>query len=995
MGSMSRFIFCGLILCWGTVVLARGPASKQTAATPGGNRRVTWTTSRMVGSPNPPPPYKVEPAFAQLKFTRPVLITNAPGSRRLFVAEQTGKIYSFANDPNSDTLELVVDLKKVRPELGSIYGLAFHPDFERNRFVYVCYVVGNNPDGSRVVRFEMRPADPPQIDAESERVVITWPAGGHNGGCLKFGPDGYLYITTGDGSGPSPPDTQRAGQDVSNLLSSILRIDVDRIEASQAYRVPPDNPLVDVDGARPEIWSYGYRNPWKMSFDRGTGDLWVGDVGWELWEMIYRVEKGGNYGWSIMEGRQPVHPEEKRGPTPILPPTIDHPHSEAASITGGFVYHGRRLKQLIGAYIYGDFQTGIVWGARFDGDKITWHQELAHTPLQLVGFGEDNGGELYLLDYRQQIYRLVENPQKDNSRNFPRKLSQTGLFSSVQNHLPAPGVIPYSINAEQWADDTQAQRWLAVPDTGQINIDAKGNWKFPDGSVLAKTVSLQFERGVDGSARRLETQIFHREAGSWRPYCYVWNDQQTDATLVDAKGFTRALTIRDSQAPGKVHERMHRFAGRAECVLCHNPWVEAKTTIFGVQSASLLAVNVSQLNRDHIDGDQVTNQLQTFRHIGLLDSKLPGPVEKNSRLVNPYDETADLNQRARAYLHVNCWHCHQFNAGGAATIALSHNVKLKDARMLGVRPTQGTFGITNARIVVPGDPLGSVLYYRIAKLGGGRMPRVGSSEVDERAVTMIYDWIAQLSPAESKQPSGDGSSGLRAENAAALEVVRNHKSAKVRAEAIQSLTSSTRGALALLRLVDRGRLPEPVRHQIVSLTKGHETGEVRDLFERFVPVSERIKRLGAVVNQTEILNLQADVDRGKQVFFNNTAAACKSCHRIKEIGETLGPDLTQIGKKYQRQQLLQHILEPSKFMEPKYVPYLLETTKGLVLSGLLEKQTDDEVILKDTKNKLHRVAAEDVELLVRRQKSLMPDLLLRDMTRQQVADLLSYLASLK
>ena len=133
-----------------------------------------------------------------------------------------------------------------------------------------------------------------------------------------------------------------------------------------------------------------------MSFDRATGDLWTGDVGWELWEMIYRVEKAGNYGWSIMEGRQLVHPEDNVGPTPILPPALDHPHSEAASITGGFVYRGSRLKELIGAYIYGDFQSGIVWGALFEGDELVWRKELARTPLQLVGFGEDNAGELYL-----------------------------------------------------------------------------------------------------------------------------------------------------------------------------------------------------------------------------------------------------------------------------------------------------------------------------------------------------------------------------------------------------------------------------------------------------------------------------------------------------------------------------------------------------------------------------------------------------------------------
>ncbi|MCH7685748.1 MAG: PQQ-dependent sugar dehydrogenase [Planctomycetes bacterium] len=1000
MGRVNRLFVIVWILSCCTLLFAKQPPEKNVEEKSGLDRRVPWTASHVVGSPDPPAPYRVEPAFPHLTFNRPLVITNAPGTERLFVAEQDGKIFSFENETNTDKLDLVVDLKQKHTDLTAIYGLTFHPKFERNRFVYVCYVVkGSKPDGTKVVRFTMKKSDPPQIDAESEKVIITWLAGGHNGGCLKFGPDGYLYISTGDGAGPSPPDTLRSGQDVSNLLSAILRIDVNSADEGKAYRVPPDNPLVEIDGARPEIWSYGFRNPWKMSFDRIGNDLWVGDVGWDHWEMIYRVVKGGNYGWSIMEGRQPVLPEEKRGPTPILPPTVDHPHSEAASITGGFVYRGTRLKELVGSYIYGDYQSGKVWGLRHDREtnKVIRHRELANTPLQLVAFGEDNAGELYLLDHNRskQLYRLVENPEKGTNRNFPKKLSRTGLFASVKDHVPAPGVIPYSIIAPHWADQTQSERWLAVPGTERIELDKKGNWQFPDGSVIAKTVSIEMEQGVPQSLRRLETQILHRENESWRPYTYVWNDEQTDALLADADGFNRTLTIRDPDAPAGRREQTYRFASRAECLLCHNPWVEKQTTIFGVQSASLLAVHAMQLNRDHNYDGRTANQLRTYQHIGLLPGQLRDDVETAPKLTNPYDESADLNERARSYLNVNCSHCHQFNAGGAATILLSYNVELEKALMLGVRPTQGTFGISNAKILSPGDPFGSVLYYRIAKLGSGRMPRVGSRIVDEKAVHLFHDWIAQLPTAEEKPSTADNPIHLLTADAAAIKVIRNATSAKDRAEAIRRLSSSTRGALSLLRLKDQGDLPEPVHREIVSLTKNHDRSEVRDLFERFLPESERIKRLGSVVNHAEILGLEADAKRGEQLFFSESAASCKNCHRINEKGETLGPDLTKIGKKYRRGELLKHILEPSQFMEPKYVPYLLETTQGRIYTGLLAERTSSEVVLKDAKNKLSRFKTSDVELLVPQQKSLMPDLLLRDMTRQQVADLLAYLATLK
>ena len=969
-----------LVMICGAVVI--GAEQADGGARP--DTRVAWTTSKIAGSPESPPPYKVEMAFPHLKFSSPTVLSNAPGTNRLFVTEQRGKILSFPNDANASQPDLVIDLSEARPQLEAIYGLTFHPNFATNRTAYVCYVVNieNKDEATRVSRFQFSDSDPPQLDPESEEILITWLSGGHNGGCLKFGPDGYLYISTGDAGPASPPDPERVGQDVSNLLSSLLRIDVDRRDNDRPYSIPADNPFVDLSGARPEIWSFGFRNPWKFSFDRLTGDLWVGDVGWELWEMIYRVQRGGNYGWSVKEGRQSVHLEETIGPTPILPPILDHPHSEAASITGGFVYRGTRLPELTGAYIYGDFQSGIVWGASFDGDKLLWKRELARTPLQLVGFGEDHAGEVYLLDYRQQIFRLIENQEPDNSDSFPRLLSETGLFDSVGSQSPAAGVLPYSINAEQWLDGAQTERWLAIPGGEPISIVDGGYWRFPDGAVAAKTINVE----TDAGKQRVETQILHREAGSWRPYSYIWDDSQTEATLAPAAGVDRTLRVPDSRSSTGFRERSYRISSRTECVLCHNPWVEKKTTVFGVQSASPLALSTQQLNRDHGHFGLIANQLETFQHIGWATNSGVVTTKEQPRFADPHDGSADLNARARAYLHVNCAHCPQFNAGGAATIVLSHSAKLDETKTVGVRPTQGAFGIADASIVSAGDPFGSVLLYRMAKLGGGRMPRVGSHEVDKRAVSLIHDWI--------KEMEGSSSHSINQEIEAAIGEIRSTSSTEATRAALETLTSSTRGALRLLHLLEAGGVGDSVRSEIVRYAGRHEAAEVRDLFETFIPVAERIQRLGTAVDPQEILELAADAERGKRVFFDNSAAACKTCHRIQGLGEVLGPDLSEIGKKYEADQLLTHILEPSKFMEPKYVPYLLETAEGKVLSGLLESQSNEEVVLRDAQNKSHRVPAEDVELLVRQQKSIMPELLLRDLTRNEVADLLAYLMSL-
>ena len=735
---------------------ARGAAPERgKSARPSGppeRQRVPWTGSRFAGTPDPPPPFAVTPAFPKLKFEFPVVLVPAQGTSRLFVGELKGRIYSFPNDPNCKKGDLAVDLAKLHADLSALYGLVFHPQFEKNRYVYVCYVGKNDiPDGSVVARFTASSTDPPVIDPRSEQVILTFWSGGHNGGCLAFGNDGYLYISTGDGAGPSPPDTKMTGQDCSDLLSSILRIDVDHTVPGKPYSIPPDNPFRNLEGVRPEIWAFGFRNPWKMSIDRSTGDLWVGDVGWELWELIDKVERGGNYGWSVVEGPQPVHVEGKRGPAPILPTLKAHPHSEAASITGGYVYRGTALPELSGAYIYGDYQTGIIWALRASGGAVTWEKELARTPLHLAAFGETNDGELLLVDHDRthQIYRLTPNANQGATHDFPRRLSETGLFASVRDQKPAPGVLPYEINSKLWSDGATAERFIAIPGTAMIGLDGQGTWQFPEGSVLARTISLELEPRKPAKGRRIETQVLHLETGAWRPYSYLWNENQDDAELVGPLGALRPI---DPGTAAVKDDRTYRLHARAECVLCHNPWVEKKTTGFGIQSASPLGVNTPQINRPAAHASAKGNQLTLFYDQGLL-SWTPDPAKLPS-LVDPYDESADLDRRARSYLQTNCSHCHQFNAGGTANIALGFEVPLPETKTVGIRPIQGTFGISGAMIIAPGDPAGSVLYYRTSKLGGGRMPRAGSNQVDERATRMIHDWIARMPrPAELGAPA--------------------------------------------------------------------------------------------------------------------------------------------------------------------------------------------------------------------------------------------------
>ncbi|HEV3024669.1 MAG TPA: PQQ-dependent sugar dehydrogenase [Pirellulales bacterium] len=730
-------------------------AEAPTPQTFGLETRVPWTTSNVRGSPDPPAPYRIRPAFANLKFYEPLALLAAAEGNRFFVAERPGSIYSFANDPQTNERELFLDLKK------TIYGLAFHPNFKENRNVYVTYLLDpNEPDerGTRVSRFTADADNPLHCDPTSEQVVIEWPSGGHNGGCLKFGPDGYLYIVTGDGSGIA--DERQTGQDLSDLLAAILRIDVDHPDPGKHYGIPSDNPFVTHEGARGEIWAYGVRQVWKMSFDRETGDLWGGEVGQDLWESVLRIERGGNYGWSMREGSHPFRPERPVGPTPIVGPVAEHHHAAFRSLTGGYVYRGHRLQELRGAYVYGDYDTGRVWALRYDGRQVTWQQELVDTPLRIVDFGEDRQGEIYLLDFMGgTIYELEPAPARQPAPEFPRKLSETGLFASTSQHRPAPGLIPYSVNAPLWSDHAYKERFLALPGDSQIVFDgveypqpapgAPRGWRFPDGTVAVKTFSLEMERGNPASRRRLETRILHFEqlAGSeevgdqyWRGYTYVWNDDQTDAELLDAAGADRTYTIADPSAPGGRRDQTWHFPSRAECTLCHT-----------MPAKFVLGLNTLQMNKDHDYGGLVANQLATLEHLGVLSELLPARPDQLPKLADyaaSEPGTAPrpgLDARARSYLHSNCSHCHMKWGGGNADFQLLATLALDEMGIVGVRPGHGSFGIADARLLVPGDPSRSMILLRMTKLGLGRMPHVASLVVDEPAVKLIHDWIEQLS----------------------------------------------------------------------------------------------------------------------------------------------------------------------------------------------------------------------------------------------------------
>ena len=949
--------------------------------------RTAWTGSRISGAPIPPPPYGHEPVLPGLRFDKPTELVSIPGSDRMMITEEKGKVYSFPLRPRSGGdgyeevahADLVCDLGSIEG-LDHVFGLAFHPRFAENRQCFLVYALQPKlAEGTRVSRFTVSATDPPTIDLASEELVIAWVSGGHNGSSLQFGPDGMLYISAGDSGDATPPDALGTGQSVEDLLASILRIDVDHPAGPTAagapprpYSIPADNPFVDVPGARGEVWAYGLRNPWRMSFD-GAGRLWVADVGWELWEMIYLVERGGNYGWSIMEGPQPVVGDRRRGPDPITPPVISHPHTESRSITGGYVSTTPRLSELAGAYVYGDYVTGKVWGLRHDGTRITWQQELADTPLALSTFGLGPDGEVLLVDYDSgSLHRLVRRPPVEANLRFPTRLSDTGLFANTATQMPAAGVVPYSISAEAWADGTSAERWLALPEKEELSLYEaqnpqqgfiRGKFKFPTDGVLAKTIAIET---APGTTRRIETQLLHFNGADWCAYSYLWNDEQTDADLVGPEGAAVRLEIADPNDPAVHHRQSYRVASRTECLMCHT-----------TRGGSLYGFTPAQLNRPAdpraavagSDGAAI-NQLRLFSELGLVSKPLDESVTPP---VDPYDTTADLDRRARSYLQMNCAQCHLRGGGGASDFDVRSDVALDRTKLVGLRPSHGTFALDDAAVVAAGDPTKSVLYYRMATLGRGRMPHFGSTVVDTRGLKLIGDWIEGL-PSETA-PAG------------AAPVDTDHLP-----------TSATPSeALGLLRAIDGGALSADDRARIVAWGTSHGDPQVRDLFERFTPEEQRRERLGTSIRSGELLALEGDADRGRKLWESATLT-CRSCHHSATEPTTdrpaVGPDLVGIGKRLTRAELLESILEPSRKVDPKFATWYVETTDGLVHTGLLPERSESEIVIRDAQGRDTRIQREEIEQFVQQSQSLMPEQLLRDLSAADAADLLAYLGGL-
>ena len=715
-----------LVLAWG--LLACGGGGSDTSPPPlpvdpgaGLQQKPALTGLRFPGNTVDSGDLRIVKAFPNLSFTAPLWFGQAPGdARRAYVAEQGGRVWVFDFNAGVSQKSLFLDLTdrtRANGEQG-LLGFAFHPDFASNRLVYAYYSKNANPavevGNHTLARFTVS-ADGLSADRASGTVLLNEPDPfqNHNGGALLFGPDGLLYLAIGDGG--SGGDPQNNGQNLNTVMGKILRLRPDGT-------IPPDNPFAAQSGRRGEIWAYGLRNPYRMSFDRGTGQLWAGDVGQNIYEEINVITRGGNYGWRLREGAHDFNTSDPRPATPPIDPLFEYNHDGGrCSITGGVVYRGAALPTLAGQYLYGDFCSGTVWALRHEnGARVLGNAVLGSVPNP-SSFGEDAAGEVYLTAYDGFVYRIE--PNASGGAAFPQRLSQTGLFTDTATLRPNPGLVEYEVNAPFYSDGSRKRRWFGIPPDTSVTFSATEQYRLPVGAATVKHFEIT---QADGRVRRLETRVFLHQAEGWQGYTYRWNAAGTDADLL-ADAQTEILTVRTEA--GTTRTQKYEYPSRAACLNCH-------TAAAGVP----LGLRTAQLNRNQTYGTVTDNQLRAYNAVRLFDRDI-GPAAQYPVQTNPADTSATLSARARSYLDVNCSQCHRPGGPTGSDMDLRLSTPIGDTRTVGVAPSGGDLGIAGAQRIKAGNKAQSLVWERMRRLDSNRMPPIGSHVVDDAGLALIGQWI--------------------------------------------------------------------------------------------------------------------------------------------------------------------------------------------------------------------------------------------------------------
>ncbi|HUQ11849.1 MAG TPA: PQQ-dependent sugar dehydrogenase [Steroidobacteraceae bacterium] len=713
---------------------ASGTTPPATAVNGGLDARPSNSTCLAGDAPSNTVSLAVQRVFPNLNFTQPIAMLQEPGNNsRWYVVQKTGSVRVFDNTANVSTTReflnlssrLNSDTSSANDERG-LLGMAFHPNWPTTPRVYVFYTGTHATLGlvDRVAEFRSTDGgNTLALNTELEILNVDDPEGNHNGGNIAFGPDGMLYIGIGDGGGANDAHgTIGNGQRLTTLLGKMLRIDVSSASQATPYTIPAGNPFganalcTGGTGAAscPEIHAYGFRNPWRWSFDRVSGELWLNDVGQSALEEVDKVIAGGNYGWRCFEGTNSFNGTCGSNAGAIAP-VAQYGRAQGFSTTGGFVYRGSAIPALSGRYVFGDFGGALFHIARDTAPTATLTNGQS-TGLAISSFGQDQNGELYIVHLGNggangSLHRIVQGT--GGGRQIPTQLSATGCVNAANPTLPASGLIPYAPNAPFFSDGASKSRWLALPDGQRITINPSSDFDFPNGSVLVKNFSL--------GNTLVETRLFmHHNDGSWAGYTYEWNG--TDAT--------RVVGGKTVQVAGQTWE----FPSEAQCLQCHS-----------AAAGRTLGLEIGQLNGDYgYPTGRTANQLTTLNDIDVLTPALVQAPGQLPVIPDPFGSAA-IGLRARAWLHTNCANCHRPSGPAPTAIDLRFTTALNATSSCDIAPTLGDLGITNARLIAPGSAARSVILARVDRTGTDAMPPLSRHQIDTVGVQLLTDWINGLS----------------------------------------------------------------------------------------------------------------------------------------------------------------------------------------------------------------------------------------------------------
>ncbi len=658
-----------------------------------------------------------------------------------FVGLRSGRVFQIddvnaARPPTTNLIDPhVPGARDLSEGEDGFLGLAFDPELARNPKRNHVYYVRGGWGSVALFRADVRKNGRGIHVTSGEVKLLSAGAGSHHyAGDVVFGPDGFLYLSVGE------DEIFARTRKPANLRGKILRIDVHAAKPlpGKQYGIPSDNPyrldgagkanpacfedgngLPDAAHACPEVYARGFRNPFRFSFDRTGGRLWVGDTGARS-EEINLVGRDGDHGWDTQEGTT-----AGAGITAAVAELPPHTSRTCAgtAIIGGHVYRGTAVPSLTGTYVSADNGDGTIYALANPYHRTRTLRVALATPCARfapASFTEDEHGELYVISLNpaagQGVFKLIarsaaavaEKPVPTAAVGPAATLSATGCVQPGTPSQPVAAAIPYQVNAELWSDGLTKRRWMVLPDGTRITVAADGDLELPVGSVLIK----EFSSGT----RRIETRLLVRhDDGDWAGYTYVWNATQTDAILASA---AQSVDLGDGDAPWSI-------PSREDCLRCHTP---ARGRVLGLETR--------QLDRSILyPTGRRANQLATLAGLGILESSPPTLAP----FVDPTDATADLAGRARAYLHANCAQCHP---GPGASLDLRFDTPLASMNVCNVRPTTAIPGGTH--ILAPGDAAHSTLTLRMKASTAVRMPAIGTSRVDRSGAAVIDAWIDGL-----------------------------------------------------------------------------------------------------------------------------------------------------------------------------------------------------------------------------------------------------------